>query len=81
MPDNTKNGAIASQRTDERTSFFTFVKSHTMDLLAYAGLAVMLILFLIFNSGPRLMYNFSAVVQAAAVYSILANEYEGAKQG
>ena len=72
MPDNMKNGAIASQRTDERTSFFTFIKNHTMDLLAYAGLAVMLILFLIFNSGPRLMYNFSAVVQAAAVYSILA---------
>ena len=63
---------VTSQRTDERTSFFTFVKNHTMDLLAYAGLAVMLILFLIFNSGPRLMYNFSAVVQAAAVYSILA---------
>ena len=63
---------VTSQRTDERTSFFTFVKTHTMDLLAYAGLAVMLILFLVFNSGPRLMYNFSAVVQAAAVYSILA---------
>ena len=72
MPDNATKGGIASRQTDERASFASFLKNHTMDLLAYAGLAVMLILFLVFNSGPRLMYNFSAVVQAAAVYSILA---------
>lgn len=63
---------VTSQKIDERTSFVSFVKSHIFDLTAYAGLAVMLILFFIFNSGPRLGYNFSAVIQAAAVYSILA---------
>ncbi len=72
MPDNLHNGGIASQHRDERSSFFDFVRNHVYDLLAYAGLVIMAVLFLIFNSGPRLMYNFSAVVQAAAVYSILA---------
>ena len=72
MPANTNTGGVASQHRDERTTFFDFIKNHVYDLLAYAGLIIMLVLFLIFNSGPRLMYNFSAVVQAAAVYSILA---------
>ena len=72
MPDNAANGGIASRKLDERTSFMSFVKNHALDLLAYAGLAVMLILFFVFNSGSRLMYNFSAVIQAAAVYSIIA---------
>ena len=72
MPENVTKGGIASRQNDERATFFSFIKNPTLDLLAYAGLAVMLILFLIFNSGPRLMYNFSAVIQAAAVYSILA---------
>ena len=57
---------------DERSSWANFVKTHIFDLTAYAGLAVMLVLFFIFNSGSRLMYNFSAVIQAAAVYSIIA---------
>lgn len=63
---------VSSPKIDERTSFKSFVKNHIFDLTAYLGLVVMLALFLIFNAGPRLMYNFSAVVQAAAVYSILA---------
>ena len=64
--------SVTSPKIDERTSFVSFVKNHIFDLTAYAGLAIMLILFLVFNSGPRLMYNFSAVIQAAAVYSIIA---------
>ena len=64
--------SVTSPKVDERTSFVSFVKNHIFDLTAYAGLAIMLILFLVFNSGPRLMYNFSAVIQAAAVYSIIA---------
>ncbi len=73
MPENTKTGGIASRnKTDDRTGYRNFFKNHLLDLLAYAGLAVMLILFLVYNSGPRLLYNFSAVVQAAAVYAILA---------
>ena len=72
MPDNTTKGGIASRQTDERTSFFGFLKSHALDLLAYAGLVVMLILFFVFNNGPRLAYNFGSVIQAAAVYAILA---------
>ena len=72
MPENVKKGGIASEKVDERTSFASFVKNHIFDLTAYAGLVVMLILFLIFNNGPRLAYNFSSVVQAAAVYSILS---------
>ena len=28
MPENAKKGGIASQQTDERTSFFGFVKTH-----------------------------------------------------
>ena len=58
--------------TDERVSFAGFVKAHIFDLTAYAGLIVMLILFLVFNSGPRLAYNFGSVIQAAAVYAIIA---------
>ncbi len=57
---------------EEKKSFGAFLKNHLFDLTAYAGLAIMLILFLVFNSGPRLMYNFSAIIQAAAVYSIVA---------
>ena len=67
MPDT-----VISPKTDERTSFKSFVKNHIFDLTAYAGLAIMLILFLVFNWGPKLGYKFSNVIQAAAVYSILA---------
>lgn len=48
-----------------------FVKSHVYDITAYAGLVMVLILFVIFN-GDRLAYNFSSVLQAAATYSIIA---------
>ena len=72
MPETVNKGAVASRKLDERTSFTGFVKNHFFDLTAYAGLAIMMILFVVFNSGPRLMYNFSAVIQSAAVYSILA---------
>lgn len=71
MPENAKKGGIASRQTDERASFFGFVKTHIFDLTAYAGLAVMLILFVAFNNA-RLAYNFGSVIQAAAVYAILA---------
>ena len=67
MPDT-----VISTKTDERTSFKSFVKNHIFDLTAYAGLTIMLILFLAFNWGPKLGYKFSNVIQAAAVYSILA---------
>lgn len=70
MPDSTKQVGISSRGTDERLSFVNFVKNHIFDLTAYAGLAIMLILFLIFTK--RLAYNFSAVIQSTAVYSILA---------
>lgn len=63
---------VTSPKTDERRSIMGYIKSHIFDLTAYVGLAVMLILFFAFNSGPRLMYNFSAIIQSAAVYSILA---------
>ena len=62
----------AAGTTDERVSFASYVKAHIFDLTAYAGLIVMLILFLVFNSGPRLAYNFGSVIQAAAVYAIIA---------
>ena len=71
MPETVKQGEIASPEK-ERTTFAAFVKSHIFDLTAYAGLIVMLVLFIIFNKGPRLLYNFSSVIQAAAVYSILS---------
>ena len=71
MPENAKKGGIASRQTDERASFFGFVKTHIFDLTAYAGLVVMLILFVAFNNA-RLAYNFGSVIQAAAVYAILA---------
>lgn len=48
-----------------------FVKSHVYDITVYAGLVMVLILFVIFN-GDRLAYNFSSVLQAAATYSIIA---------
>ena len=72
MPENVKTGETASQQTKEKVTFAGFLKSHATDLMAYAGLAVMLILFVVFNSGPRLMYNFGSVIQAAAVYAILS---------
>lgn len=56
----------------EKVSPGTFLKNHLLDLTAYAGLIVMVILFFIFNNGPRLGYNISSVIQAAAVYSIIA---------
>ena len=72
MPDTINQGEPISQEEKERMSIGGFIKSHIFDLTAYVGLVVMLILFLIFNNGPRLAYNFSSVIQAAAVYAILA---------
>ena len=70
MSEAENKGAVASGK--EKVSFGAFLKSHLFDLTAYAGLIVMLVLFFIFNNGPRLAYNFSSVIQAAAVYSIIA---------
>jgi ribose transport system permease protein len=71
MPDNVKKGEIASAETSERVTLGAYIKSHIFDLTAYAGLVIMLILFVVFNSS-RLAYNFGSVIQAAAVYAILA---------
>ncbi len=48
-----------------------FAKKHIYDIAAYAGLAVTLILFLIF-SGDKLAYNAATVLQSAAAYAIIA---------
>ena len=63
---------VTSAKLDERTSFSGFVKNHIFDLTAYAGLVLMLILFVALNWGSRLGYKFSTVIQSAAVYSILS---------
>ena len=47
------------------------LKNHISDIAAYGGLIVTFVLFLIF-SGSKLAYNFSAVLQAASAYSIIA---------
>lgn len=55
----------------QKSSFAGLLKEHLYDITAYAGLAAVLILFVIFNE-KRLAYNFSSVLQAAATYSIIA---------
>ncbi|SHO45405.1 ABC transporter permease [Anaerocolumna xylanovorans] len=48
-----------------------FLKKHVYDLAAYAGLIATFILFLVF-SGDKLTYNMTTVIQAGAVYAVIA---------
>lgn len=61
-----------SEQTNEKPGIGAFFKKHVYDLTAYLGLAVVLVVFFINNNGPRLAYNISSVLQAAATYSVIA---------
>ncbi len=66
----TANNAIAENKTG---GVKAFLKAHIYDITAYIGLIAVLILFFIYNPNPkRLAYNISAVLQAAATYSIIS---------
>lgn len=56
---------------EAKTPLLQTMKSNVAEIAAYGGLAVTFVLFLIF-SGSKLAYNFSAVLQAASAYSIIA---------
>ena len=56
---------------EAKTPLLETMKSNVAEIAAYGGLAVTFVLFLIF-SGSKLAYNFSAVLQAASAYSIIA---------
>lgn len=56
---------------EAKTPLLQSLKSNVAEIAAYGGLVVTFVLFLIF-SGSKLAYNFSAVVQAASAYSIIA---------
>ena len=70
MPENT---TVQTSELEEKQKItpVAFLKSHIYDITAYAGLAIVLILFFIFNK-ERLAYNLSSVIQAAATYSVIA---------
>lgn len=61
-----------SEQTNEKPGIGAFFKKHVYNLTAYLGLAVVLVVFFINNNGPRLAYNISSVLQAAATYSVIA---------
>lgn len=64
--------APAEAAEKEKLTPAAFLKKHIYDLTAYLGLVVVLALFFVNNSGPRLAYNLSSVLQAAATYSVIA---------
>lgn len=71
MPEKTKVAASAPEE-QEKTTPAQFLKKHIYDITSYMGLAIVLVLFVIFNVGPRFMYNLSSVLQSAATYAVIA---------
>ena len=55
----------------EKSKTASWLKTHDYDMAAYAGLAITVILFLIF-SGDKLMYNATTVLQTVAPYAIIS---------
>ena len=55
----------------EKSKTASWLKTHVYDMAAYAGLAITVILFLIF-SGDKLMYNATTVLQTVAPYAIIS---------
>ena len=55
----------------DKSKTASWLKTHIYDVAAYAGLAITVILFLIF-SGDKLMYNATTVLQIVAPYAIIS---------
>lgn len=55
----------------EKNKTASWLKTHIYDVAAYGGLALTVILFLIF-SGDKLMYNATTVLQTVAPYAIIS---------
>ena len=55
----------------DKSKTASWLKTHIYDVAAYAGLAITVILFLIF-SGDKLMYNATTVLQTVAPYAIIS---------
>ena len=70
MPEKVKTEALHEEEKEKVTPA-AFLKNHITDITSYLGLVIVLILFFASN-GDRLMYNLSSVIQAAAVYSVIA---------
>lgn len=56
---------------EKKNNTASWLKTHVYDVAAYGGLAITVILFLIF-SGDKLMYNATTVLQTAAPYAIIS---------
>ncbi len=70
MPEEIKTKAPDEEK--EKGTPLEFLKKHVYDITSYLGLAVVVALFVIFNMGPRFMYNLSSVLQSAATYAVIA---------
>ena len=55
----------------EKNKTASWLKTHIYDVAAYGGLALTIILFLIF-SGDKLMYTATTVLQTVAPYAIIS---------
>lgn len=54
-----------------REQISNYIKSHVYDIVAFSGLVVTFVLFLIY-SGDKLAYNMATVLQSSATYAIIA---------
>lgn len=70
MPEKVITEASSAEEKG-KAAWVAFLKTHIYDVTSYLGLVIVLILFFASN-GDRLMYNLSSVIQAAAVYSVIA---------
>lgn len=62
---------VSATEEKGKAAWVAFLKNHIYDVTSYMGLVAILILFFASN-GDKLMYNLSSVIQAAAVYSVIA---------
>lgn len=63
--------SMKPESAERQHALLTFLRKHVYDIAAYAGLAVTLILFLIFG-GKRLSYNAQTILQTSAPTIIIA---------
>ena len=70
MPEKLKTNTPVEEK--EKVTPLDFLKKHIYDITSYMGLVLVAVLFVIFNNGPRFMYNLSSVLQSASVYAVIA---------
>ena len=70
MPEKLKTNTPVEET--EKVTPLQFLKKHVYDITSYMGLVLVAVLFVIFNNGPRFMFNLSSVIQTASVYAVIA---------